>query len=300
MQLAVQTMTSFDESLALARWAEDAGLSCFAVADHYLSGPSDTFALDQVTLLAAIAALTDRIELATLVSPITFRHPAVLYKSAVTLDEVSRGRFSVGVGTGWMEEEHTRFGLDFPPLEERFRRLEEALAYITAARAGGAFAGSYYRLAEGAPLLPRDGNLRIVVGGGGAKRTPRLAGLYADEYNAFPAESPLRERVGAVRRHAAEAGRDPGSLLISIAFPLIVGEDRSEVEDRVREAAAERGVEPERVRRRWAELGIPLGTVDEYRSALHQLAADGVERVYFQVAFDSLAKIERSVGLLLD
>lgn len=301
VELAVQTMTSYAGTLELARWAETEGLAAMAVADHYLRAEDQTYALDQLTVLAAVAAQTESLELSSLVSPITFRHPAVMLKTAVTIDEISGGRFTLGVGAGWMEAEHEKFGFDFPPVRERFDRLEEALAYLRAAQAeeDTGFEGRYYRLSDGPSPEPRGGNLRIVVGGAGKKRTPELAGRFADEFNVFPSDEPMAARIEVARAAAQAAGRDPDTLLISSAFPLIVGSSEAEAEERVESVAANRGVDADRIRSRYRELGVPLGSVDHYRSRLDEMAAEGIKRVYFQVGFDSLAETKESVGLLL-
>lgn len=302
MELAVQTMTNYPDTLALARWAEEAGAAGLAVADHYLSSPESTFALDQLTVLAAVAAQTTTLELSSLVSPVTFRHPAVMFKVGQTLDHISGGRFTLGVGAGWMAEEHERFGLSLPEMGERFDRLTEALGYLRAAIGGdeSGFSGDYYRLAGGPPLKPTPVNLRLVVGGGGNRRTPDLAGTYADEFNVFPAERPYAERIERARSTAAETGRDPDSLFVSTAFPLVVGENQKDVDESIEEVARLRGTEPERIRTRWAELGIPVGTADEVKSHLEQMEKDGIRRVYFQMAFDSLDRIQHVFGLVND
>lgn len=300
MQLAVQTMSSYSASLQLARWAETEGLAGFAVADHYLVGQDSTYALDQLTLLAAIAAETERIQLSTLVSPITFRHPAVMWKTAVTIDEISGGRFGLGLGAAWMEEEHERFGFDFPATGERFDRMTETLAYLTTMRTGdeSGFEGDHYRLAAGPAPEPRGETVRLIVGGSGPRRTPELAGRYADEFNVYPSRHPLGPRIQKARSAAAAAGRDPADLLVSTAFPLVVGADDEEVDLRISQIAASRGSDPERIRSRWPQAGIPVGPPDAYRGGLEALEAEGVERVYFQVAFDSFDDIRRMVGLL--
>lgn len=301
MEIAIQTMTSYASSLELAQWAEQKGLAAFAVADHYISSPTEPYALDQLTVLAAVAARTDTIGLVSLVSPITFRHPAVMHKVGVTLDEISGGRFDLGVGTGWQKEEHERFGLDFPPMKERFDRLEEALAYLVAARSGsGGHDGTYYRLADEPAPEPSGRSLGLIVGGSGTSRTPRLAGTYADEFNVFPADTPVGERVATAREAAGAAGRDPDALRISMAFPLVVAAGEQELGSRIEAVSRARGGDPERIRTRWPELGIPVGTPDRYRDRLEELEKQGVERVYLQIAFDSFDEVTRSVGLLLD
>lgn len=301
IELAVQTMTSFERSLDLARWAERSGVAAFAVADHYLSGPENPYALDQLVVLGGIAAHTERIELSTLVSPVTFRHPAVMLKAAATLAEISGGRFTLGVGTGWMEEEHSLFGLPFPDTGQRFEMLTEALGYLSAAVDPDApgFDGAVYRLEPGTTPRP-SGPLRFVVGGAGASRTPTLAGTYAHEYNPFPGATPYADRIEVARSAASDAGRDPDELLVSTAFPLVVGEDEREVRERMAEVGRARDADPHEIRTRWAELGIAVGTVDEVRSRLEELADLGMGRVYFQVAFDDLDVVARSFDLIGD
>lgn len=301
VELAIQTMTDFATSLELAEWAETEGLANFALADHYLTSPDySSYALDQLTLLGAIAARTERIGLTTLVSPITFRHPAVMLKAAVTLDEISGGRFSLGVGAGWMKEEHDRFGFTFPDVGERFDRLTEALAYLKAVRGGNeeGFTGRYYQLAPGPSPRPLAETLRIVLGGSGARRTPALAGRYADEFNVFPSRDPMGPRIEAARQAARAAGRDPNAMLVSTAFPLVIGADTADLERRIETVAASRGGDPDRIRTRWRRAGIPVAAADDYRNHLEELEAEGISRVYFQVAFDTLDDIRHMVGLL--
>lgn len=300
MQLALQTMRGYTESVALARWAETSGVVAFSAADHYLVSPGRPEALDQLTVLAAVATATERIELATLVSPVTFRHPAVMLKTAVTIDEISGGRFALGVGTGWMEEEHERFGFDFPPVGERFDRLAEALAYLRAALDDNeeGFTGDYYRLAPGPSPQPRGSTVRLIVGGTGPKRTPTLAGTFADEYNLSASPVPVTERIERARRAAVEAGRDPDALRISMAFPIVVGADQAELDDRVEAVADRRGASVEEIRSRWDALGIPIGTTDEYLTRLASLHDLGIQRIYFQVAFDPLEDVSHSISLL--
>ncbi|MGA7270734.1 MAG: LLM class flavin-dependent oxidoreductase [Acidimicrobiia bacterium] len=301
MQLAVQVMKGYSDTLELARWAEAEGLAGLAVADHYLSGVGEnSYALDQLTVLAAVAARTSTLPLCTLVSPITFRHPAVMLKTAVTIDEISQGRFSLGVGAGWMQEEHDRFGLALPPVGERMDRLTEALDYLRAGLEGAeaGFQGRYYNLESGNRLEPAGGTVELIVGGAGAHRTPALAGQKADEYNVFPAREPFGPRIERARKAAARAGRDPGALFVSTAFPLVVAAGPRDVERRLDQVATSRGTSAERVRTRWSEMGIPIGTPAQYREGLQRLESLGIQRVYFQMSFDSVDQIKTSIDLL--
>lgn len=304
MEYAVQTMWGFAPSLQLATWAESRGLAAFSVADHFLAGDEDRPAYDQITLLGGIARETESIRLATLVSPITFRHPAVMLKAAATLDEMSGGRFSLGVGAGWMESEHQRFGLELPEWSERFDRLEEALGYLRAALAPEPvpFEGRYYRLEDFGPR-PIPSHLEIVVGGSGLRRTPELAGRFADEFNVSPSDSgTLVERVERARRFAEDAGRDPDALRISMAFPPLAGRTESEYRDRLGFFASLRGGErsPEEMEERFDALGIPHGTPDRLAEGLDRLGEQGVSRIYLQVAWlsvdESTAAVEAFLG----
>jgi alkanesulfonate monooxygenase SsuD/methylene tetrahydromethanopterin reductase-like flavin-dependent oxidoreductase (luciferase family) len=273
---------SFDDLVELAEFARRAGMAGFARSDHYYSERRPTPpATDAYVTLAAIATRVPEIRLAVLVSPITFRHPAVMAKSAASLDEISGGRFDLGVGTGWYRFEHDAFGLPFPPWEERFARLEETLAYLRAAFAGGraTFQGRYYRL--DAEPLPRPTGLRIVVGGRGPLRTPRLAGTYADEYNHFVAPSDeIAPKVERMRRAALEAGRSVPA--VSVMGTVLAGLDRGSYRKRLQEWADERSVSAEHLEERLRNAGVPAGTPDRLAETFAELKAVGVSRYYLQ------------------
>lgn len=286
MELALMTEPQFggtyDRLLAAARWSEDAGLVSFARSDHYL-WPKDTDrgVTEAFTSFGGLARETSKIRLCILVSPITFRHPAVITKSAITIDEMSGGRLDLGVGTGWMEAEHERFGLDLPPIGERFRLLEEALEYVAAAVGDRTYEGETYRLTT--PVRPLPENLNIVVGGSGPLRTPTLAGRFANEYNHFvTTPDVLAPKVAVMRSAATEAGRDPSSITISIMGPALVGRTDAEYREKLAAMAAERDREPEDLEQRWREAGIPLGTPAEAAETMVSLAEAGVDKYYVQ------------------
>jgi alkanesulfonate monooxygenase SsuD/methylene tetrahydromethanopterin reductase-like flavin-dependent oxidoreductase (luciferase family) len=303
VEIAIQTMAGYRATLDLARWAEANGVVALAAADHYLTSDETASdpALDQLTVLAAVAAGTSSLQLATLVSPITFRHPAVLLKQAVSLDEISGGRFTLGVGTGWMEPEHSLFGIEFPAEAERFDRLEEALGYLRAALAPEpvGFRGRYYNLAP-VDFQPRPAHLRLIVGGTGGRRTPTLAGRFADEFNAYPGKADLAGRVGLARAAAVEAGRDPGDLMISTAFPVVAGGTDALYEDALSAFADRRGKTPGAVEADLTGVGIPHGTPGRVREELDSLAAMGVSRIYLQVGRADSPGVRRSVEVFLE
>jgi alkanesulfonate monooxygenase SsuD/methylene tetrahydromethanopterin reductase-like flavin-dependent oxidoreductase (luciferase family) len=303
VEIAIQTMAGYRATLDLARWAEANGIVGLAAADHYLTSDETTSdpALDQLTVLAAVAAGTSSLQLATLVSPITFRHPAVLLKQAVSLDEISGGRFTLGVGTGWMEPEHSLFGIEFPAEAERFDRLEEALGYLRAALAPEpvGFRGRYYTLAP-VDFQPRPTHLRLIVGGTGGRRTPTLAGRFADEFNAYPGRADLAARVVLARAAAAEAGRDPDGLMISSAFPIVAGGTEAEYREALASFARRRGKTPEAIETRLVEVGIPHGTPDRLKEGIGALADLGVSRIYLQVGRADAPTVERSVEVFIE
>jgi len=275
---------TYQELLTAARWAENNGLVGFARSDHYYSSRDPKpDATDAFATLGGLARETESIRLAVLVSPITFRHPAVIAKSAATIDQMSGGRFDLGVGTGWMDLEHEAFGLPFPEWPERFERFEESLHYLAAAFGDqpAAYEGDYYRL-EG-DIQPKPSNLPIIVGGSGKSRTPRLAGEFADEYNHFisPAAD-IAPKIVKVREAAAAAGRDPAAIGMSVMGPVLVGRNEAEYQANLGAAAAQRDQTPEEMEERWSKAGIPLGLPDRARETLRSLAAIGVNKMYVQ------------------
>jgi len=276
---------TYEQQLAAARWAEQSGLVAFARSDHYYSSrqpPPD--ATDAFAVLAGLARDTARIRLCVLVSPITFRHPAVLAKMAATIDQMSGGRLDLGVGTGWMDLEHDAFGLPFPAWRERFGRLEEALLYLQASFSAGpqSFTGRYYELEADVHPNPVT-TIPIIVGGQGPTRTPRLAGTFADEYNHFIAEpSDIAPKIAKVRRAAREAGRDPESVTMSVMGPVLIGVNEADYRRKLEAAAAARNDEPEELERRWASHGIPLGTTSQVAGTLAGLRQAGVTKFYVQ------------------
>lgn len=270
---------TYDELLALARWSEANGLRSFARSDHYYSGREPTpEATDAFATLAGLARETATIRLAVLVSPITFRHPAVIAKNAATIDQMSGGRLDLGVGTGWMEEEHTAFGLGFPGTAERWERFEEALAYLEAAFGAGhsRFQGRHYSL--DATVEPKPGALRIIVGGSGAHRTPALAGERADEYNCLIRPAPeIADRI-AVMRAAAGARRVEATVM----GPALVGRTDTEYRRRLSAAARRRHISSEELEARYLKAGIPVGPPSRAAETIRSLEEAGVQRWYVQ------------------
>jgi len=291
MQLALMTEPhlgmTYQTMLDLARYADRTGLEAFARSDHYATARMPGLhTLDAFATLAGLARETSRVELVVLVSPITFRHPAVIAKMAATLDEMSGGRFVLGVGTGWNEHEHERFGLPFPELPERFSRLEEVLEYLSHAlgRTQGAFRGAHYALSEAA-VEPQAPNLRIIVGGAGDRRTPRLAGTYGDEFNiTLKPGSDIPLRIARARDAAAHAKRDPDALRFTVMCDVIAGTTEADFRRVLaREAASDPwNATAEQIEAHHRERGYPIGNAEEARHRLAELESFGISRVYVQ------------------
>jgi alkanesulfonate monooxygenase SsuD/methylene tetrahydromethanopterin reductase-like flavin-dependent oxidoreductase (luciferase family) len=287
MELAVQTRGDWELALTTARWAEDRGLAALALPDHYLErgDATDRPAFDHLVHLAALARETTSLELVSLLSPVTFRHPAVYYKMGVTLDEVSDGRFTMGLGTGWLDEEFELFGIPFPDLATRFELLGEAMAYLYAAIAPEprGFDGRHYRLAD-FDSRPHPRNLRLLVGGGGKRKTPVLAGRFADEFNIYacpPADYAAKRALAM--ESAREAGRDPGAILMSTAAPAIAAKSESDYRRLLGLLADRTGSSPERIETLYDERGLPHGSGAKPAEMLAALEEVGCRRFYPQM-----------------
>lgn len=286
MQHALQVRNSYEFVLRSAIWAEQNGLAAIALPDHYLQRGDDPSlpGYDHLVHLAALAGATDTIELVSLVSPVTFRHPAVLYKMAVTIDEISGGRFTLGLGAGWLEEEFTLFGLPYPSRSERFEMLEEAMEYLRNAVTPGAhgFEGKHYQLGDIDPH-PHPENLRLLIGGSGRVKSPRIAGRFADEFNIYACPpSEYKEKADAAREHARGASRDPARMLLSAASPALAAGKESDYRDLLESLATKTDSTPERIEEVYQERGYPHGYGSKPAEMLAELEEAGCQRYYAQ------------------
>ncbi len=293
---------TYDDILAAARWAERNGLVSFARSDHYYSGREPKpDATDALATLAGLARDTETIRLAVLVTPITFRHPAVIAKTAATIDQMSGGRFDLGIGTGWMEAEHEAFGLPFPDWSKRFERLTEALAYLDAAFEGdgASFRGDHYTLE--ADVAPIPSGLRKIVGGTGPRLTPTLAGTYADEYNHIVAPAfEVGPKIDVMRQAAEGSGRDPKDVAVTMMGRTLVGRDENEYNERLARTAAKRETPESDLEDRLQGAGVPLGWGDRLTAHFADLAAIGVDTFYIQwIPTDDLAGLDETYEALL-
>lgn len=286
---------TYAEQLAVAQTAESAGYSAFFRSDHYvamagdgLPGPTDSW-----VTLAGLARETSSIRLGTMVTSATFRHPGPLAISVAQVDEMSGGRVEFGIGAGWFEAEHLAYAIPFPPLGERFDRLTEQLEIITGlwnTPSGETFdySGTHYSVSD-SPALPKpvqSPHPPIIIGGGGAKKTPALAATFASEFNIpfVPLET-LTTQYARVAAALEKAGRAKDSLTYSAAFVVCAGSDDAAIARR----AASIGREVDELRTNSPAVGTPAEIVDK----LGPFIEAGVQRVYLQLLdMSDLAHVE--------
>ena len=259
-----QEGVSWDDWLALARACEEHGVEALFRSDHYLS-PTDPSraALDAWTVIPALAAQTTRLELGTLVSPVTFRAPAVLANAAATANEIGGGRVSLGMGTGWMEAEHEAFGFPFPELKTRLRWLEEQIEAV--------------RRYWGERPHPH-----VIVGGSGLSGTVGPAAKWADEYNTiFATPEECAERREKLAQACERAGRAP--IPFSLMTACAIGRTPDEARERIRRRLDRAGqqVDPDEYRSKRGAASV-LGTLDEAAEQLRLYEQAGVGRVMLQ------------------
>jgi alkanesulfonate monooxygenase SsuD/methylene tetrahydromethanopterin reductase-like flavin-dependent oxidoreductase (luciferase family) len=278
-----QEGVTWEDWVALASACEEHGVEALFRSDHYVSGFDETRpVLDAWTTIGGLAAHTTRLQLGTLVSPATFRHPAVLARAAATADEISGGRVTLGMGAGWMEREHAAYGFPFGTARERVANFGEQLEIVHRLLHEDHVdhAGERYRL-ERAPGLHRPA-LPLLVGGSARPGTTTPAVLFADEYNSLFGTLPeVQARKDVLDEACERAGRDPATLTYSLMAPCVLGRDEREVRDSARRIGERFGREPEEVIERYGERG-PVGTPDEAVERLKEIEAVGYDRVMLQ------------------
>jgi F420-dependent oxidoreductase-like protein len=222
---------TFERVVELATAAEDAGFGLVTVMDHFYQiggvGPETDPMLEGWTTLGGLAARTSKVRLATLVTGVTYRNPAMLAKMVTTLDVVSGGRAVLGLGAAWNEDEHRGYGFEFPPVGERMDRLEETLTICRAmfTEERPSFEGRYYRIdrALNVPRPIQAGGPRIIIGGGGEQRTLKIAAKHADMTHWFPLGfDVLKHKTEVLERHCAAVGRDHSTIERTMATPVFV------------------------------------------------------------------------------
>ncbi len=280
-----QQGASYADQLAVAKTAEALGYSAFFRSDHFvaMSGDGMPGPTDSWVTLGGIARDTSTIRLGTLVTSATFRLPGPLAVAVAQVDAMSDGRVEFGLGAGWFEREHAAYGIPFPPQRERFDRFGEQLEIITGlwtTPIGETYdhAGTYYAINE-SPALPKpvqDPYPPIIIGGFGAKRTPRLAATFAAEFNVpFAPVEIIGTQFQRVRAAVEAEGRSAESMTYSAAFVLCAGRDDAEL----RRRAGAIGREVDELRTNTPLVGSPAEIVDR----LAPFAEAGVQRVYLQL-----------------
>jgi len=274
------TAATADRLRDIAAGAEAAGFDAIYVMDHFRQIPQIGHAwedfLESYSSLAYLAACTSRVRLGALVTGITYRNVAHLGKIVSTLDVLSGGRAVCGLGLAWFEAEHKAYGWDFPPVEHRYAILEDALQLLPMLWGPGspAFSGRALTVPE-ALCYPRplQERIPIIVGGGGERRTLRLAARYADAANVFGDATTVRHKAAVLRRHCANAGRDPGDVALTHLSTALVGSTDAQVAGLV-ERLRPRG----RAAAQYAAT-VNAGTVDDHVGRFRELAEAGVQEV---------------------
>jgi len=221
----------FTETRSLGQHIEKTGWDGLWLADHFMPNADDTSTPwpEAWTTLAALAPIVPRVRLGTLVTGNTYRHPAVLAKMAATVDHISEGRLVLGLGSGWQENEHRQYGIEFSTVAGRLNRLEEACQVIRQlfTREKASFSGSIYTL-ESASLEPKplQDPLPLLIGGGGEKVTLRITATYADEWNVWGTVDTLRHKMQILDQHCESVGRSPGEIQRSAVALLFLSDDQ--------------------------------------------------------------------------
>jgi F420-dependent oxidoreductase-like protein len=286
-----QEGSNYADLLRVAQTAERLGYGGFFRSDHWLpiSGARTLGATDAWATLAGLARDTKRIRLGTLVSPMTFRHPSELAKQAATIDDMSGGRVEVGFGAGWYEGEHAAYGIPFPPMKERFDRLEEALEVCTQLWSPSdevTYSGKHYTLSN-APGYPKpvQNQMPVIIGGKGAKRTPALTARFASEFNTGGNLEDWTERAQRARAACEAIGRDPETLALSWHAFTIVGATEAEAWD-VAEARFKQSGRSGSVKA-WVEerapQGMLFGSAEQAAEQILARAKAGCKRFHLQI-----------------
>jgi F420-dependent oxidoreductase-like protein len=227
----VAPLDLFERVADVAVTAEQSGFDTVMVMDHFyqlpMMGPPDLEMFESYTLLGAIAARTERVNLGTLVTGVTYRNPAILAKIVTTLDVISKGRAFLGIGAAWFDQEHEALGVPFPPVKERFERLEEALQICRAMFKGErpTFEGKHYTTKDAinSPATIR-GDIPIMIGGSGEKKTLRLMAQYAEMANFTVGADELPRKLEVLAGHCADVGRDVATINKTALSIMLVAE----------------------------------------------------------------------------
>jgi F420-dependent oxidoreductase-like protein len=271
----------FFEKLAdIATTAESSGFDTVLVMDHLHQirgvGPPENWMLDGNTILSALAARTSKVNLSLLVGAVTYRNPALHTKITTTLDVASGGRAIHGIGAGWNEAEATAYGYDFPPLRERFERLEDHLNIARAMFTGSpaSYEGKHHSLRDAFNNPPPvRGDIPIMIGGSGERKTLRMVAQYADASNFFGDVAQIMHLVGVLEGHCERLGRDPAEITKTRLGTIVVAPTHDEAERKAESAPQGRFVPPDR-RATWV-VGDPDSVAEQCQTLL-EAGLDGL------------------------
>ena len=237
-----QPTQSFEVMKSLGNHVEQSNWDGIWLADHFMPNAEDTSAPmpEAWTTLAGLAASIPRIRLGTLVTGNTYRHPTVLAKMAATIDHISGGRLVLGLGSGWQENEHQKYGIPFHTVNGRLKRLEEACQIIKSlfSEDNVTFKGQFYELDQ-APLEPKpiQTPLPLLIGGGGEKVTLKITAQYADEWNVWGTVETLDQKMQILDQHCETVGRDPNEIKRTAVALLFLSDDKAFIKKMTSNAA---------------------------------------------------------------
>jgi len=224
----------FERVAENAKAAEAAGFDLVTVMDHFYQirgiGPETEPMMEAYTTLSALATQTSRVKLGTLVTGVTYRNPALLVKEVTTLDVISKGRAILGIGAAWNEDEHKGYGIEFPPIAQRMDRLGEALtiAKLMFTQDRPSFEGKYYKIDRvlNVPRPIQQGGPKILIGGGGERRTLRLLAEHGDIGHWFGGNlEDLKRKKQVFEEHCAAVNRNPSEVLLTVGLTLVLAEN---------------------------------------------------------------------------
>jgi F420-dependent oxidoreductase-like protein len=286
--------TSTDELRSLWRRIEELGFDWISIWDHFYGAtgqPDDAACLEAVAMHAALACETERVQVGSLVYSIGYRHPAVLAKAITAIDLLSNGRANMGIGAGWAEVEYEAYGIDFPTVGTRMDQLEEGIQVLRGLLHQDVtdFDGEWFQL-RGARNEPRptQRKLPIWVGGGGEKRTLKIAAQYADGWNVpFVSPEEFAKKRDVLHRHCADVGRDPAEITCAVNLGLAWTDES---------LRAQFGAIADRVR-----PGVLGGSVDQVVERIGEYVAAGADQVNLALRapfdVDALEQFSGSLGL---
>jgi F420-dependent oxidoreductase-like protein len=288
----------FDQTLERALAAEASGFGSVWVMDHFwqlpaLGGPDEPI-LEGYTLLGALAARTERVELGTLVTGVTYRNPALVAKTVTTLDVISKGRAILGIGAAWYDAEHTGYGYEYPPDRERLDRLEEAVQICRAMfrEESPTFHGAYYRVdeARNVPRPIRPGGPPIMIGGAGERRTLKLVAQYADMCNIHGGPDTVRHKLSVLGKHCEDVGRDPSEIVTTRLGTLVLLPDADEA---ARARSFLSGLAGDEFEERFL-----VGEADDVVRGVEQLIAAGLDGLIFNMPLSDAETVAKAGDLL--